>query len=154
MGRKVLSGAQGRHGRLFIGRNEYCVTSYNITEAADEEDTTNSCSAGNAEQEYGVSQLEGSIELDWDIAASPYRDPAAISAGSKHALSYLFIHAPGTATDDLDSLIAGGSPYYLLTLQINNIAVTNPARGKVTVSFDFKSFGSYTLPTQSMSSGA
>ena len=154
MGRKILGGAQGNHGRLFIGEQEYCVTSWNVTETADEEDTTNSCSAGNVEQEYGVTQLEGSIELDWDITASPYRTPAGISAGSKHHLSYLFIHAPGGGANALDTLIGGGTPYYLLTMQINNIAVTNPVRGKVAVSFDFKSSGSYSLPTQSMSSGA
>ncbi len=151
MGRKVLGGAQGRHGRLFIGEQEFCVTSWNVTETADEEDTTNSCSAGQAEQEFGITQLEGSIEADWDIAASPYRTPPAIAAGSRHANSYLFIHAE---TGDLQALIAGGSPFYKLTLDINNIAVTNPARGKVTYSFDFKSSGSYLLPTQSMSSGA
>lgn len=154
MGRKVLGGAQGRHGRLFIGEQEYCVTSWNVTETADEEDTTNSCSAGNAEQEYGITQLEGSVELDWDVAASPYRTPAGIGAGSKHALSYLFIHAPGGIAQDLASLIAGGTPYYKATFHINNIAVTNPARGKCTVGFDIKSSGSYSLPTQSLSSGA
>ncbi len=151
MGRKVLGGAQGRHGRLFIGEQEFCVTSWNVTETADEEDTTNSCSAGNAEQEYGITQLEGSIEADWDIAASPYRTPPNIAAGSKHSNSYLFIHAE---TGDLQTLNSGGSPFYKLTMQINNIAITNPARGKVTYSFDFKSSGSYVLPTQSLSSGA
>ncbi len=151
MGRKVLGGAQGRHGRLFIGQQEFCVTSYNVTETADEEDTTNSCSAGNAEQEYGITQLEGSIEADWDISASPYRTPPAISGGSRHANSYLFIHAE---TGDLETLTAGESPFYKLTMDINNIAITNPARGKITYSFDFKSNGSFLRPTQSMSSGA
>lgn len=151
MGRKVLGGAQGKHGRLFIGQQEFCVTNWNITETADEEDTTNSCSAGNAEQEYGVTQLEGSIEADWDITASPFRTPPTLAAGSKHSNCFFFIHVE---TGDLAALLASGTPRYELGLQVNNVAVTNPARGKVTYSFDFKSFGSYSLPTQSLSSGA
>ncbi len=151
MGRKVLGGAQGRHGRLFIEGQEFCVTSWNVAETADEEDTTNSCSAGFAEQEYGVAQLEGSLEADWDITASPFRTPPTLKAGSSHALSYLFINAE---TGGLDVLLVGGSPYYRMTMRVNNVAITNPARGKVTYSFDFKSQGSYKLPTESMSSGA
>ena len=150
MGRKVLGGATGKHGRVFIAEQEFCVTSWNVSEVADEEDTTNSCSGGNAEQEYGVTQLEGSIEADWDITASPMRTPPTLKAGSKHSDCYLFIHA---GTGDLTSILAAGTPSYQLGMQINNVSVTNPARGKVTYSFDFKSFGTYSLPTQSMSSG-
>lgn len=152
MGRKVLGGAQARHGRTFIGESEFCITAFNITETADEEDTTNSCSAGNAEQEFGIQQLEGSVEGDWDITASPYRNPPDIFGGSRHPDTYFFINAPPTV--DLDALIADGSPFYKLTADINNIAVTNPSRGKVTFSFDFKSSGSFDRPSQSLSSGA
>lgn len=151
MGRKVLGGANGRHGRLFIAGQEFCVTSWNVSETADEEDTTNSCSAGFAEQEYGVAQLEGSLEADWDITASPMRTPPNVKAGSNHPDTYLFINAE---TGALNELLIGGSPFYSMTMRINNVAVTNPARGKVTYSFDFKSQGSYKLPTESMSSGA
>ena len=141
MGRKVVSGHGGYMPRTFINGNEFCNTSYNYTEMAEEEETTNSCSAGKNEYEYGNSHIEGSIEADWDIAANPFIDPPELRAGQEYAFLGYIHSAPGAGAQS-------GPKLEIDKMKINNVRVTAPAKGKVTVSFDFKSSGPYTLPTQ------
>lgn len=150
MGRKVVSGHSGRTGRVYINGSELCVTSQKWKEVADEEEVTNSCSAGYAQFEYGNRHVEGSIEADWDIAANPFLDPPLLRAGFEYSMK-LYIHSdPGTTPSGpyLDIGIADPSGY----AKFNDIDVTVPAKGKVSYSFSFKSSGPYTLPTQASDS--
>lgn len=139
MGRKIVSGHEGYTGRSFVGNNEFCHTSYEVEEVAHEEETTNSCSEGKDEYEYGNTHLEGSMELDWDIGANPYNDPPELRAG--RAYNFLgFVHsAPGEPPS--------GPRFEIDNMKINNVRTRVPAQGKVSVSFNFKSSGAYSLPT-------
>ncbi len=147
MGRKVVSGHAGKAGRTFINGNEFCQTQYQYTEMAEEEEVTNSCSAGKNQYEYGNSHIEGSMTLDWDIGANPYNDPPELRAGGTYQLK-AYIHAsPGPGAED--------GPYLQIDeMKINNVQVTVPAKGKVSVSFDFKSSGGYKLPTEASDSSS
>ena len=64
MGTKVISGAKGRMGRLFLDGQEFCATDWDIQETATEEDTTSTCSAGFKEQEFGNRQLDGTVNYN------------------------------------------------------------------------------------------
>jgi hypothetical protein len=146
MGRKVVSGHGGKMGRTFINGNEFCNTSYNYVEMAEEEDTTNSCSAGFNEYEYGNRHIEGSMEADWDIGANPFIDPPELRAGQEYAFIG-YIHSQPGATPS-------GPRLEMDKMKINNVRVSVPAKGKVTVSFNFKSSGNYTLPVQASDSSS
>lgn len=146
MGRKVVSGHGGRTGRTFINGNEFCNTSYNYAEMADEEETTNSCSEGFSSYEYGNRHIEGSLEADWDIGANPFIDPPELVAGNEYAFIG-YIHSDFGATPS-------GPKLEIDRMKINNVRVTIPAKGKVTVSFDFKSSGRYVLPVQASDSSS
>jgi len=143
MGRKLVSGASGKMGRLFLGGNEICVEDWNIEEIGDEHDTTNTCGAGAAEQEYGVTQLQGSFTFTMDVTLNPFLTPwPNLTVGKKHVSSKFYLHAlNGVGLED--------GLFYDFTLQVGSgVNVTVPVRGKVTVTLPFKSSGSYTLPTQ------
>lgn len=148
MGRKVVSGHAGYTGRTFINGNEFCQTSYNVQEIAEEYETTNSCSAGKNEYEYGNTHLEGSMEADWDIGANPYVDPPELRAGQAYGLRAHIHSQPGPG-------IAPSGPLFEIdNMKINNVRTSVPAQGKITVSFDFKSSGGYSLPTQASDSSS
>ena len=140
MGRKIVSGHAGYLPRAYLNGNEFCNTSYEVTEIAEEEDTTNSCGAGFNEYEYGNKHLEGNMELDWDIGANPYIDPPELRAGQEYAFKG-YVHSQPGATPS-------GPVFEVDKLKINNVRAGMPAKGKVTVRFDFKSSGLYSLPTQ------
>lgn len=147
MGRKAISGASGKHGRLFIGEQEFCAEDWEIQEVGEEEDTTSTCSAGNAEQEIGVTQLQGTINYSWDVTRNPYVGPPNLYVGSKHAETKLYIHAtPGEGLED--------GPFWALTLQVMQHSFSIPVKGKVAGTIEFKSHGTYTRPTGNDSSGA
>jgi len=147
MGRKVVSGHGGKMARTFIGGNEFCNTEYNFTEMAEEEDTTNSCSEGFNEYEYGNRHIEGSITADWDIGANPFVDPPALVAGGEYRFLGYIHSAPGIGAEE-------GPRLEIDMMKINNVTITLPAKGKVTVSFDFKSSGRYSLPVQASGSSS
>jgi hypothetical protein len=146
MGRKVVSGHSGYTGRTFIHGSEFCQTKYDYEEVAEEEDTTNSCSAGKNEYEYGNTHIEGSMEADWDIGANPFIDPPELRAGQEYAFIG-YIHSQPGATPS-------GPRLEMDKMKINNVRVSVPAKGKVTVSFNFKSSGNYTLPVQASDSSS
>lgn len=153
MGRKIISGYSGKMSRVFIGNtagtsvNEFCAEDWEISEVGQEEDTTNTCSAGASEQEIGIKNLEGNINYTWDVANNPYDDPPNLDVGSKHPGTKLYVHAaPGVG-------LANG-PYWLLNLQVIEHSNSMPVRGKVSGTIRFKSYGTYSLPTGEDSSGA
>ncbi len=147
MGRKVVSGHGGKMPRTFIDGNEYCNTSYEFTEIAEEEETTNSCGAGYNEFEYGNKHIEGSIEANWDIGANPFNDPPTLRAGDAYTFKG-YVHAASGAG------LESGPFLNMEEMKINNVKITMPSKGMVTVSFDFKSNGLYTLPTQASDSSS
>lgn len=147
MGRKIVSGANGKMGRLFIGNHEFCAEDWDIQEVGDEEDTTNTCGGGSTDQEIGHTWLEGSINYTWDVADNPFVGPPALNVGSQHAETNLFIHASsGLGNQD--------GPRYNLTLHVLNHSNAIAVRGKVSGTFTFKSKGTFTLPSTEDSSGA
>jgi len=148
MGRKVVSGSKGKHGRLFIGGTEFCAEDWDISEVGDEEDTTNTCSAGYAEQEIGVTRLEGTINYTWDILNNPFDTPPNLGVGAKHASTKLYVNATaGSSAED--------GPYWDFTLHVLGHQNSIPVRGKVTGTINFASHGTYTLPSgDHASSGA
>jgi hypothetical protein len=147
MGRKFVSGHAGRMPRTFIGGNEFCQTKYEYTEVAEEEDTTCSTGAGYNEFEYGNRHIEGSMEADWDAGANPYNDPPTLRAGEEYSFRG-YIHAPSGAGNEAGPLLE------IDKMKINNVKVSCPSKGKITVSFDFKSSGPYSLPTQTSDSSS
>ena len=147
MGRKVVSGHGGKMPRTFIDLNEYCNTSYEYTEISEEEETTNSCGAGFNEFEYGNKHIEGSMEADWDVGANPMNDPPQLRSGQAYAFKGYVHAASGVGLE-------GGPFLEIDEMKINNVKVTMPSKGKVTVSFDFKSSGLYTLPIQASDSSS
>lgn len=147
MGVKVVSGRNGKMGRVFMGGNEFCGEDWEIEETGTEEDTTNTCSAGKKEQEIGNTQLNGTFNYTWDITANPWIAIVDLSVGQKHALTKFYIHAtPGDGLED--------GPAFTFTLHVMSHSNSDPVDGKVTGTITFKSFGDYTLPSASDSSGA
>lgn len=147
MGRKIVSGASGKMGRLFIGEAEFCAEDWDIKESGDEQDTTNTCGGGAGEQEIGVTWLEGSINYTWDVADNPYVGPPVLSIGSKHANTKLYMHSsPGVGLQD--------GRFWAFTLHVVDHSHSVPVKGKVSGTISFKSHGSFTLPTGDDSSGA
>lgn len=145
MGRKVVSGHSGFTGRVFINGSELCVEEQNWTEMAEEENVTNSCSAGFEQYEYGNRHVEGSVKGTWDVAANPFDDPPQLRAGGEYSVR-LYIHsAPGVGNQNGPNLFMGSCKF-------NDIKITVPAKGKVMYDFNFKSNGQYSLPTGSESS--
>ena len=148
MGRKVVAGDFGKIHRMFLAGNEFCVEDSDIQETANEEDVTNSCGAGFAEQEFGIGRLEGTLNATWDVSANAFNDPPALRVGAKFAGSRLYVNSTGgVGLED--------GPYFLLTLQIaSGLRVAFPVRGKVALTIPFVSFNSYTLPQSEISASS
>ena len=154
MGTKAVGGANGKAGHVvfynsnppFNGSYELCVTEWNLTENVAEEDTTNSCSEGKREFDYGVKWVEGRFTLDLDLSAHPLDDPPNLRAGQTiDAALNLFEHATTMETT------SGGTNYWILTNpQIISVDITTPATGKITYVINFKA-SSYTFTIQSIS---
>jgi len=139
MGRKIVSGAGGKMGRLFLDGNEFCAEDWDIQEVGDEQDTTNTCGGGFGQQEIGVTHLEGTINYTWDVVNNPYVGPPDLNINTKHANTKLYVHASsGVGLQD--------GPYWELTLHILNHSNSIPVKGKVSGTISFKSHGSYTRP--------
>lgn len=137
MGKKAVSGNSGKSGRIKFGATELCVTEWNATEMAEEEETTSSCSEGKNEYEYGNAHIEGSMTADWDIENDPINSAPNIRAGAELADARLYVHTDANFND---------TPYcHLVKCKVNNVRITAPAKGKVTYTFDFKSSGNYTF---------
>ena len=135
----AISQNKGRTGRVFYDGTELCVTNWEGTHSAEEEDTTNSCSAGFSEFGYGTEMVEGSVSADWLTSMNIYDDPPNIRAGEFAAL-LLYIHSYPNSN--------GGpsGPFFSFEAGINNVRISVPAKGKVSYSFDFKSNGIVTFP--------
>jgi len=148
MGRKIVSGFEGKMGRLFLAGNEFCAEDYNWQEEANEEDTSNTCGAGYAEQEFGVRRITGSINATWDASVNPFTDPPDFFVGAKYITTKLYIHsAPGVGLES--------GPFLQLTLQVGSgLSVTIPVKGKVAVTIPFMSFGTYILPATEVSASS
>ncbi len=147
MGRKVVSGHEGRMPRSFLGGSEFGNTKYEVTEVCEEEDTTCSRSAGYNEFEYGNRHLEGSMELDWDIGQNPYVDAPTLRAGEEYSFVG-YVHAPAGVGNE------AGPKFEMDLFKMNNVKTSLPSKGKISISFDFKSSGRYVLPTQSSDSSS
>ena len=150
MGTKAIGGASGKHGRVFVGALELCVTEWNLTETAAEEDTTNSCSEGKREFEYGTRDCSGRIMMDLDLSQHPLDDPPALRAGTKTGTVTLYEHSLSDGDGGPD-----GSRWVFTSLGITSVEVTVPATGKVTYVVNWRSSGAYTSPAENAgSSGA
>ena len=147
MGTKVVSGASGKTGRIFIAGQELCVEDWNIQETGTEVETTSTCDAGKKTQEIGNQQLVGTISATWDISANPLATPPNMNVGVKHAATKMYLHSTaGVGLED--------GPVWTLKMHILDSDTSVPVDGKVTITWNFKSHGSYTLPSTSDSSGA
>jgi hypothetical protein len=147
MGRKIVSGQNNKTGRLFIAGNEFCAEDWDIAEVGNEEDTTNTCGAGAAEQEIGMKRLEGTINYTWDVANNPWNNPPNLGVGTKHETTKLYINSTGgVGLED--------GPFFQFTLHVLNHSNSIPIRGKVSGAVGFASHGTYILPTGNDSSGA
>lgn len=140
----MVSGHEGKTGRSFIDGNEYCNTQYSVKEVAEEEETTNSCSAGHNEYEYGNTHLEGSVEADWDVGVNPFSDTPVLRAGQEYDFKAYVHSLPGVG-------LANG-PNWIMNMKVNNVEVMVKSKGVVTVKFDYKSTGPYSYPSGSDSS--
>lgn len=147
MGRKIVSGHAGCLPRTFISGSEFGNTKYEYEEVCEEEDTTCSADAGYNHFEYGNRHIEGSMEADWDIGANPYGDPSFLRAGEEYTFKGYIHSPPGVGAES-------GPKLEMDMMKINNVKVSLPTKGKVTVSFNFKSSGPYSLPTQSSDSSS
>ena len=145
MGTKAVGGANGKHGRVFIGSLEICVTEWNLTETAQEEDTTNSCSAGKREFEYGIREVSGTMTMDLDLSQHPLDNPPNLVPGTKTGTVTLYEHS-----------VTGGSPagprWIFTSIGISSVQVTTPAAGKVVYVVNWRSSGAYTNPSENAGS--
>ncbi len=145
MGTKAVGGANGKHGRVFIGSLEICVTEWNLTESAQEEDTTNSCSAGKREFEYGIREANGRLTMDLDLSQHPLDNPPSLVPGTKTSTVTLYEHS-----------VTGASPagprWIFTSIGITSVEVTVPAAGKVTYVINWRSSGAYTNPSENAGS--
>lgn len=153
MGTKAVGGASGKHGHVIFynsgvggfGSFELCVTDWSLTEQAQEEDTTNSCSEGKREFEYGAKWVDGKFTLDLDLSAHPLDDPPNLKAGQLvDATVYLHEHTTDPAT-------VSGSVWQLDSFRVMSVEVTTPAANKVTYVINFKNSGTYMFTPQSAS---
>lgn len=153
MGTKAVGGANGKHGRVIFynsgvggfGSFELCVTEWSLTEQAEEVDTTNSCSEGRREFDYGARWVEGRFNLDLDLAAHPLDDPPNLVAGQLvNATVFLHEHTenPSLGTSGLWTFDA---------FRILSVEVTAGAASKVTYVINWKNSGTYTFTPQTAS---
>lgn len=144
MGRKLVSHAEGRSGRVFADSVELCVKGWDAEESAEEFETTSTCSQGFYEFDTGVTMLEGNVEADWDISQNPFDTPG-LRAGKEVVLK-LYEHAtPGASAED--------GPFWAVNAIITRMKNASPNKGTVTYGFSFKSNGTYSRPTGNPSSG-
>ena len=147
MGTKAVGGANGKHGRVFIGSLELCVTEWNLTETAQEEDTTNSCSEGKREFEYGIREVSGRLTMDLDLSQHPLDNPPNLTAGTKTGTVTLYEHSNKTGSGGPD-----GPRWIFTSIGISSVEVTVPAAAKVTYVINWRSSGAYTNPSENAGS--
>ncbi len=150
MGTKAVGGANGKHGRVIFsnsntfGSFELCVTEWSLTEQAQEEDTTNSCSEGKREFEYGARWIEGRFTLDLDLSAHPLDDPPNLTAGQ-------LVNASVQLYEHTGSDVSSAAVWQLSAFRILSVEVTDPAAAKVTYVINWKNSGDYTFTPQTVS---
>lgn len=145
MGTKALAGASGYHGRISQTGSQgglvLCVTEYNLQEIAAEEETTNSCSAGIREYDYGPIYVEGTIEADLDLTQHPFGSPPSFAPG-EDVLNVDFFES---VAPDGGTVNGEAARWTFDKITIGQATVTCPAASKVHYSFNFKSTGPYTI---------
>lgn len=153
MGTKAVGGANGKHGRVVFynsatfGSFELCVTEWSLTEQAQEEDTTNSCSAGRREFDYGAKWIDGKFTLDLDLSAHPLDDPPNLKAGQLVDAT-VFLH------EHTSNPLAQADGFWTLSsFRIMSVEVTTPATNKIVYVINFKNSGTYSYTPQQISSG-
>lgn len=160
--RKVVSGDHGRLGRTFILCNsidgidvqqtpelEFANTTYNYTEVADEQETTSTDGGGYDTTENGCKHIEGHMECIWDASVQYFAQVDTDFTSAEDDIPYLNPRGHYTFTGYVNAssgTTADGPYLYIYDMRVNNIAITIPAKGKVMLSFDFKSSGVYVLP--------
>lgn len=145
----ALQHANGKSGRFFVGSplGEICIEEATLTEMAQEEDTTNSCSAGKEEFAYSTKHCEGTGTMTLDLAQHPYDSPPSIRAGTKVPARFFEFSDPATVDPD-----GSGKFWDFTAIGISQITVTWPQHGKVTFEFTWKSSGAYTNPDENVGS--
>lgn len=145
MARQIMSGgANGKSGKVFVRGTELCIKKWTVEEMAEEEETTNSCSGGFEEYEYGARHLEGSVEAHFDASRNHYDDPPLIRAGEKFPAIFYFNSAAGGT----------GPSIQVGEIGVSQVSMSAGAKGIVEYSFNFKSSGSYAYNTVEESSQA
>jgi len=146
MGRKIVSGFGGKMARIFMGGAEFCAEDWDITETGDEVDTTNTCGAGAEETAVTTTRLEGTINYTWDAEDNPWASIPNFNVGQE-VVAVMYVHATsGTGNED--------GPNFSFTMRILTHANSFPVKGKVTGTVSFKSIGSYSTPSDEISSGS
>lgn len=151
MGTKAIGGANGKHGRVFIGALEICVTDWELTEIAQEEDVTNSCSGGKREYEYGIRHCEGSMTMDMDLSQHPLDNPPNLNAGQKVGSTAAPVKLYEHVTTGTPSASAGPR-WEFESMGITSVNVSVPAAGRVTYKINWKSSGTYRNPSENSGS--
>lgn len=145
MGRLVVSGAKGFHGRVIFNNQELCVEEWNVNVTAEEEDITNSCSKGFMEREYGVVSAEGTINAVWDAQLNIFSaNPPKIQAGLILSAT-LYIHSS-------DDLLPDGPYFNFPKIGVRGVELTVPAKGKVIYVISFANVGTFDYPSGDVSS--
>lgn len=145
MGLKAISGKNGKQARVFIGSWELCVESWTLREMVREEETTNSCSQGKEEYEYGTKHCEGTLSFTLDLSAHPLDNPPALITGSKISNVTFYEHSTGSGTAD-------GSRWIFTEIAITELSVDAPAIGKLKYEINWKSTGLYSNPSENAGS--
>lgn len=145
MGLKAISGKNGKQGRFFIGTFELCVEEWTLREMVREEETTNSCSQGKEEYEYGTKHCEGTMRFTLDLSQHPLDNPPALITGQKISNVTMYEHSVGSGTPD-------GSRWNFSEIAITELSVSVPAIGKVNYEINWKSTGLYTNPSENAGS--
>lgn len=155
MGTKAIGGANGKSGKVLvvdsqtIGTFEMCVTEWELTENIQEEDTTNSCSGGKREFEYGIRFIDVTLKMDLDLSQHPLDSPPGMTPGSTiPGIVYLTEHLAANA-------VISSSSFWEIPLgyaKVASCSVSVPAAGRVTYEIHFKS-GNYYSPYESIGSG-
>lgn len=149
MGTKAVQHANKKSGRFFFGTplSEVCIDEATLTEIAQEEDTTNSCSAGKEEFDYSTKHCEGTFTFTLDLSQHPYDSPPALRAGSK---------IPATFFEYSDEVLVAptgnGKRWVFTAIGISQMTITWPQHGKITYEGTWKSSGAYTNPDESAGS--
>lgn len=154
MGLKAISGKNGKHGQFFItdsatfGTVQICVEEWTLRELIREEETTNSCSQGKEEYEYGTKHCDITIRFTLDLSQHPLDDPPGFTVGSTlPGTVYLTEHSTAAFQSDEVWQFPVGS------LKVTELSLSVPAIGKVLYEISLRSSQNYIRPYEQNPSG-